>query len=187
MTFVATEINHIWKEYHDQLLDFIRKKVKNQPDADDILQEVFIKILSKIDTLKESEKLKNWLYQVTRNTIIDHYREQQKGKNIEVGFSDPEEDEHDNSSMKAAESWIGLYIDDLPENYKNAVVLSELKGCSIAEIAKDLNISYTNARARVHRGRLALKKNLTDCCTFHVDVYGNILDYYANPPECKKC
>lgn len=187
MTFVITEINYIWKEYHDQLLDFIRKRVKDHSEADDILQEVFMKILSKIDTLKDSDKLKNWLYQVTRNTITDHYRQQQKGKNIEASISFSEEDQDENTSMKAAESWIGLYIDGLPEKYRDAVIMSELKGQSITDIAQNLNISYTNARARVHRGRQALKKNLTDCCTFHVDVYGNIIDYHANPPVCKKC
>jgi RNA polymerase sigma-70 factor (ECF subfamily) len=187
MTFVTTEINHIWKEYHDQLLDFIRKKVKDSADAEDILQEVFIKILSKIDTLKDSDKLKSWLFQITRNTIIDHYREAQKGKKVDFTFSLEEDETTDNSSMKAAESWIGLYVNDLPENYREAVILSELKGLSIAKIAENLNISYTNARARVNRGRQALKKNLTDCCTFHVDVYGNIIDYHANPPNCKNC
>lgn len=186
MAFVTTEINYIWKEYHDQLLDFIRKRVKDHADADDILQEVFIKILSKIDTLKDSDKLKNWLYQITRNTINDHYRQQKKGKNTDEPF-DLLEDQDENTSMKAVESWIGLYIDGLPDKYREAVIMSELKGSSIAEIAKNLDLSYTNARARVHRGRLALKKNLTDCCTFHVDVYGNIIDYHANPPVCKKC
>lgn len=187
MAFVTTKINYIWKEYHDQLLDFIRKRVKDDADADDILQEVFIKILSKVDTLKDSDKLKNWLYQITRNTINDHYRLQQKGKNIEEPFDLQEEDADENTSMKAAESWIGLYIDGLPDNYREAVIMSELKGYSIADIAKNLDLSYTNARARVHRGRQALKKNLTDCCTFHVDVYGNIIDYHANQPVCKKC
>lgn len=187
MAFVTTEINYIWKEYHDQLLDFIRKRVKDQLDADDILQEVFLKILSKIETLKDSDKLKSWLYQITRNTIIDHYREQQKGKSVDTIFSLFEDEPDESSSMKTAEGWIGLYVNGLPENYRDAVILAELKGLSIAEIADKLNISYTNARARVHRGRQALKKNLTDCCTFHVDVYGNIIDYHANPPVCKKC
>lgn len=187
MAFVTNEINYIWKEYHDQLLDFIRKRVKDRSDADDILQEVFMKILSKIDTLKESDKLKNWLFQVTRNTITDHYRQLQKDKKLEEPLFFAEENHDENTSMKAAESWIGLYIDGLPEKYRDAVIMSELKGQSISEIACNLDITYTNARARVHRGRQALKKNLTDCCTFHVDVYGNIIDYYANPPVCKKC
>ena len=89
--------------------------------------------------------------------------------------------------MKTAEGWIGLYVNGLPDNYRDAIILSELKGLSIAEIADKMNISYTNARARIHRGRQALKKNLTDCCTFHVDVYGNIIDYHANPLVSKKC
>ncbi len=184
---VTIEINHIWKEHHDQLLNFIRKKVKNQSEAEDILQEVFIKILAKIDTLKETEKLKSWLYQITRNTIIDHYREKQRGKNIDISFHPFEEEPDESSSMKTAEGWIGLYVNGLPDNYRDAIILSELKGLSIAEIADKMNISYTNARARIHRGRQALKKNLTDCCTFHVDVYGNIIDYHANPSVRKKC
>jgi RNA polymerase sigma-70 factor (ECF subfamily) len=185
--FMTTEINHIWNEYKDQLLDFIRKKIKNNAEADDILQEVFIKILSKIDTLKDSDKLKSWLFQITRNTIIDHYREQQKGNKIDFILNPQEDEDEQNSAMKAAESWIGLYVEELPENYRQAVILSELKGLSIAEIADTMNISYTNARARVQRGRQALKKNLTDCCTFHIDVYGNIIDYHTNLPVCKKC
>ncbi|WP_167615463.1 RNA polymerase sigma factor SigZ [Maribellus sediminis] len=181
------EINHIWKEHHDQLLDFIRKRTKDPVEAEDILQEVFLKILDKIDSLKDSEKLKSWMYQIARNTIIDHFRLQKKeDKQLHYVTSEGDEPE-DNSSMKEAESWIGLYIDGLPENYKEAVVLSELNGLSIGEVAEKLNISYTNARARVHRGRQALKKSLTDCCTFHVDVYGNIIDYHRNAPVCKKC
>lgn len=181
------EINHIWKEHHDQLLAFIRKRTKDSDEAEDILQEVFLKILDKIGSLKDSEKLKSWMFQIARNTIIDHFRQ----KNLEdkqlPDFVLWEDESENNSSMKNAESWIGLYIDGLPENYKEAVVLSELNGLSISEVAEKLNISYTNARARVHRGRQALKKSLTDCCTFHVDVYGNILDYHRNTNTCKKC
>lgn len=181
-----TEINNIWKEYNSQLLNFILKKVKDSAEAEDILQEVFIKILSKIDTLKESEKLKSWMYQITRNTIADHYRLAQKGNKL-TDFQPIEEDFQEDSAMKEAESWIGLYINELPENYRQALILSELKGLSIAEVAENMNISYTNARARINRGRQALKKNLTDCCTFHVDKYGTIIDYYRNPPSCNNC
>ena len=157
-------------------------------EAEDILQEVFLKILAKIDTLKESDKLKSWMYSIARNAIFDHFRLQKKADQqlADLIYEEEEEPVH-NSSMKEAESWIGLYINDLPENYKQAIVLSEIKGMSIGEIAKTLDISYTNARARVSRGRQTLKKNLTDCCTFHVDVYGNIIDYHRNTDICKKC
>jgi RNA polymerase sigma-70 factor (ECF subfamily) len=180
------QINHIWKEHHDQLLNFIRKRVNDTDVADDILQDVFLKILSKIDTLKNTDKLQSWLYQITRNVISDYYRQQQKENKLTI--QQPElvfQDER--NAMKEAESWIGLYVRGLPQNYRKAVELSELEGKSIGQIAEELNISYTNARARVQRGRQALKKSLTDCCTFHVDVYGNVIDYQRKDPNCKNC
>ena len=180
------QINYIWKEHHDQLLNFIRKRVDDPDVAEDLLQDVFLKILSKIDTLKDSDKLKSWLFQITRNVIADYFRLKQKENRL-TDHPHDEEFTTDENAMKAAESWIGLYVQELPENYRKAVELFELQGRSIAEIADQMGISYTNARARVQRGRIALKKNLTDCCTFHVDVYGNIIDYYRNAPNCKDC
>lgn len=180
------QITNIWKDHYDQLLNFIRKRVKDKEVANDILQDVFLKILTKIDTLKSQEKLKSWLFQISRNVIADYYRQQQKeNKLIE---QKPETDfEEDLDAMSEAESWIGLYISDLPENYRQAVVLSEIEGLPIKQVAEQLGISYSNANARVNRGRNALKKSLTDCCTFHVDVYGKVLDYHRNTSDCKNC
>lgn len=126
------------------------------------------------------------MFQLTRNIIIDYFREKAKrsGKQPEDKLSATPEDEN---RMAAAENWIGSYVQALPENYRNAVVLYELEGKSIADIADKLQISYTNARARVQRGRQALKKSLLDCCTFHVDVYGNIIDYHRNKKKESAC
>lgn len=177
-------VNKIWKDYHDQLYAFIFSKVKDQSTSEDILQDVFVKTLEKIDKLKDSEKLKSWLYTITRNAISDHFRKIQKENFIIENFKNDEETKL--SAMKQAEGWIKLYIDVLPENYKVAIQLYELEGKSIDEIAKHQNISYTNAKARVQRGRKALKKKLTDCCTFNVDAYGNLIDYHKNPENCPK-
>ena len=67
-------IEEIWQEYHHKMLAFIQKRVSDKSVAEDILQEVFVKALTKIDTINESSKIQNWLYQITRNTIIDYYR-----------------------------------------------------------------------------------------------------------------
>jgi len=175
----------IWRENHDQLLAFINKRIKNKEESEDILQEVFIKILSKIGTLKDSSKLQAWVYQMTRNAIIDSIRKKKfqemedEVKDIEVAT--------DENAMNEATGWIGKYVDALPENYREAVILYEIKGLSQKEIADQLGISYVNARSRIQRGRHLLKKNLTDCCTFNVDVYGNIIDYHSRPKDCSNC
>lgn len=64
----------IWIEYHDKLSAFIRARVSDDVIIQDILQDIFIKIHSQIASLKEQTKLEAWIYQVTRNSIIDYYR-----------------------------------------------------------------------------------------------------------------
>ncbi len=64
----------IWNGCSNGLKSFILKRVGEPSLADDLLQEVFLKIHSKIDTLKDEAKLCNWIYQIARNTIIEHYR-----------------------------------------------------------------------------------------------------------------
>src|ERR1043166_5062645 len=69
---VSTE--HIWHTLHDPLLAFIRKRVADQESAEDILQDVFLKIHTNIATLRSEEKLESWVFQIARNLIIDYAR-----------------------------------------------------------------------------------------------------------------
>ena len=176
----------IWKEHHDLLLAFIKKRVKDTNEAEDILQDVFVKILSKIDTLKDESKLKSWIYQLSRNAIYDYFRN--KKQTDELADLDAEFEPNDlPHAMLEATSWIGFYVHSLPDAYREALVLYELEGLSQKEIAEKLNISYVTARSRVQRGRKILKKNLTDCCVFNVDAYGNIIDYNRRTASCNNC
>ncbi|WP_316365587.1 sigma-70 family RNA polymerase sigma factor [Candidatus Thiodiazotropha sp. CDECU1] len=67
-------IEEIWNHYHSNLLAFIQKRVNDKTAAEDILQDIFVRIQSRIDTLENRSKLESWLYQITRNAIIDFYR-----------------------------------------------------------------------------------------------------------------
>ncbi len=176
----------IWKEHHDQLLSFIKKRVKDADLSEDILQDVFVKILSKIDTLKDQAKLESWIYQLTRNAISDHFRNKKIAEDIDDVTVEPDPDDLP-QAMQEATGWIGFYVHALPDPYREALVLYELEGLSQKEIAERLNISYVNARSRVQRGRKILKKNLTDCCVFNVDAYGNILEYNRRKASCTNC
>lgn len=179
-------MENIWKEHHDQLLAFIKRRIKDDDESEDILQDVFVKILLKIDALKDQSKLKSWIYQLTRNAIYDHFRGNQNPKNVENINLESNTDDLP-QAMQEATGWIGFYVHALPELYREALILYELEGKSQKEIAEKLNISYVNARTRVQRGRQILKKNLTDCCVFNVDAYGNIIDYNTRPVSCRKC
>jgi len=179
-------IESIWEEYYDHLLMFILKKVPDKSTAEDILQDVFIKILSNIDSLIDSTKLKNWIFQITRNAIIDHYRKSKPSENISL-FLDNEDIDANDDVTKEVGSWIFPFIITLPEKYKEALILSEINGMSQKEMADHLGISHAGAKSRVQRGRTMLKEKLTECCIFHADKYGNIMDYSHNPDDCDSC
>jgi RNA polymerase sigma-70 factor (ECF subfamily) len=66
-------LNHMWEEFSGPLKSFIMKRVPSEADADDLLQEVFVKIHNNIEELKDDYKINAWVYRITRNTIADYY------------------------------------------------------------------------------------------------------------------
>ena len=117
--------------------------------------------------------------------LPDYFRK--KNKLEETSNYEETSDEQEQNAMNEATGWIGYYVDALPENYRDALIMYEMKGYSQKEIAEKLGISYINARSRIQRGRQLLKKNLTDCCVFNVDAYGNILEYNPRQQNCSNC
>jgi RNA polymerase sigma-70 factor, ECF subfamily len=179
-----TEI--IWNQFHLQLLEFIERKVKDKATAEDILQEVFIKIQLNLKSLKEDTKIQPWIFQIARNTVNDYYRKLKTGESLDEKF-DSVSDEHEGKVMKEVEDWLGGFIDDLPEKYRYAIIYSEIDRMPQKEMAEKLGISYINARARVQRGRKLLKNNLEMCCEFFTDQYGNVIDYRERQKNCNNC
>ena len=182
MNNTTKNIELIWKDCRDQLLRFILSKVHNRDLAEDILQNVFLKIIAKIDTLKNPAKLKSWLYQLTNNTIIDHFREKKQGELN--GCESILQDSEDDNINELVGGWILPIINELPDKYSEALILSEIKGVSQKELARKLGISYEGAKSRVQRGREMIKAKLMECCCFCVDKYGNVIDYQLRDENC---
>ena len=87
MTEKSIMTEQIWKNFNQQLLGFIKARINDQEVAKDILQEVFIKIHQKIDSIQDKQKITSWIYQITRNTIIDYYRKK-KQDTVELVLED---------------------------------------------------------------------------------------------------
>ena len=78
------EIKSIHNQFHKMLFSYISARVNNSDDAADILQEVFIKIAAKLNSLADGEKLKSWIFAITRNAIIDYYRKNANSKRADI-------------------------------------------------------------------------------------------------------
>lgn len=164
----------IWNEMNEQLFNFVNQKVKDSNLSKDIVQDVFIKVFSKIESLKNKDKIVSWIFQITRNEIINHFRKQNfNGSTKEI----PELKILDENLTTEFSKCMLPMINSLPEKYKEAIKLSEIDNVSQKELAELLNISYSGAKSRVQRGREMLKFSLQNCCTISTDKYGNVTDY----------
>ncbi len=176
----------IWNEYHNKLYRFIQNRVSDASIADDILQEVIIKVHSRIETLKDGNKIKNWLYQIARNTIIDHYRSQKQTQELSAEIANPEQNPIDKARQEIGTCLLP-FIQSLPENYRQTLTLSEMEGLTQKAVAAKLGLSVSGVKARVQRGRAMVKDMLLECCRFELDRKGKMIDYESKNDYCDKC
>ncbi|HET6559136.1 MAG TPA: RNA polymerase sigma factor SigZ [Prolixibacteraceae bacterium] len=174
----------LWERFADRLRRFIISKVKDEALADDLLQETFIRIHSKIDTLQDETKVQSWVYQVARNIIHDHFRKASPETHAEVPEIMEEEQEAD-EAMTATIRDMVLFMEELPEQDCQALCRVEFEGISIREYAEKAGISYTAAKSRVARARYKLSDLLMNCCHYEFDKYGTVISYH--PIKCCCC
>jgi RNA polymerase sigma-70 factor, ECF subfamily len=175
------EIESIYRQFRLELFHYIKSKVRTHEDAEDILHNVFIKIAANIGTLAEEERLKSWLFTVTRNSIIDYYRSNSRkplvvtsdDMNIEVML------ENDVDSTKGLDQCMGRLIALLPSEYRDIIVDSEIKEIKQKDLATKYSMAYPSMRSRVQRGRERLKQLFQDCCHITTDTRGNVLEAHS--------
>ncbi|HLX40850.1 MAG TPA: RNA polymerase sigma factor SigZ [Ktedonobacteraceae bacterium] len=185
---------NVWKTFNVNLKQFILKRVVDEDNAEDILQEVFVKIHTRIHTLRDQEKLPGWIYQITRNAIYDYYRAQRDIVALPESATVIAEETLNDSAIEELLPCIRDMVERLPTEYRQALILTEYDGLSQKELAGRLGISYSGAKSRVQRAREKLKTMLLDCCHFQFDRSGRVIDYQPRldccPPaeqECASC
>ncbi len=171
------QLEEILNQFNDQLKNFIKARVKNEALAEDILHEVYLKIHAGLGSVKRPEKIKSWLFQITRNAIIDHFRSEKKNEPI-LENTLFVENNFDIDPHKKIQASILEMIKQMPEKYRDALILTEYEGLSQKELAEKFGITYSAAKSRVQRARLLLKNMLFQCCHFEFDKYGKIIDYH---------
>lgn len=175
----------IWIQFEDKLRSFILAKINDRHVAEDILQEVFIRMHSNIDTLRDETKIQSWIYQITRNLIIDHLRKTSRpGQEQEAADHGCEEDQPDGFMDEALRDMINM-MERMPPEYCEALCLTEIEGMSQLEYANRIGISYSGAKSRVQRSRKMLKDMLMNCCHYEFDRYGTVMN--ISPLKCCCC
>jgi RNA polymerase sigma-70 factor (ECF subfamily) len=173
----------VWQEYHSRLRAFILSRISDDAASDDILQNVFLKMHTGLASLKDETKLKSWLYQITRNAIIDYFRSQRPTVDILESLPQPETESGEKVTQDLSQC-LQPMIQHLPEDYREAIILSELKGFTQKDVAKMQGISLSGTKSRVQRGRAKLKKMLAECCRLEFDQSGRLSGHEQKDGSC---
>jgi RNA polymerase sigma-70 factor (ECF subfamily) len=179
------DFGKVWDTYRKPLEAYIRRRMREKREAEDVLQDVFLKIYTGLDGLRDEQRLRAWIFRIARHAVIDHYRKESRlapltGKLAESAATD-EADANLNRELAAC---LRTLMGELPGKYREAVEWSDLEGLSQKELGDRLGMSASGARSRVQRGRRKLKELLAACCDVELDAFGNVLECIAKNPGC---
>ena len=164
-----------FKKEKTRLLDFIRKRVADKADAEDILQDVYYQLLESFNPIQPIEKISSWLFRVARNKIVDKYRkkkpvsftdhsfrtgDQEYSLNLQDLLYDDKnnpEEQHFNSLI-----WdtIMAALEELPEEQRSVFISNELEGIGFKELSEDSGVSVNTLLSRKRYAVLHLRKRL---------------------------
>ena len=184
-SFVETQdeeaFNEVVDRYADKIYRLALRITHNPSDAEDVLQEVFITLIEKLNTFRGDSRFSTWLYRVAANASYIHLKSERKyGSDISLGecascsedgalrgvemkdWSDrPDEVLLSREVMEIIEK----SVDELPVAYRVVFHLKDVEGLTNHEVAKITGLSLPNIKARVHRARLFLRDRLSDYLT----------------------
>jgi RNA polymerase sigma-70 factor (ECF subfamily) len=196
----TSDTEQIWLEFGERLRAFIARRVGSEADADDILQDVFLRVHRHAGAVQQRDRLVSWLFQVTRNAIADHYRAPERRRELPSdplrdpgcggghamgGIADGDADSPE--VRRELASCLRPLVAHLPPPYREAVVLVDLEGLPQKEAAARSGLSLSGMKSRVQRGRLALGGLLHDCCRIELDAGGRLADYQPRSDGCGPC
>lgn len=183
----------LWNTYSAELKSYIMKHVSDKHEAQDILQEVGVRLYQNTIRIKEVTNIKAWLFRVAYNLIVDHYREVSKYLLIgDIGeISVPDTFENENFNNETAECLLKL-VECLPLKDKEAIIESDYKGTKQSILSQKWGLSNSGGKTRVQRARKKLKAILFKCCEVKSDKTGNIIEIHQsdntqNELSCIKC
>jgi len=160
--------------HSDLLYNFALRMTNNAADADDLLQETYLKAFRFWDKYEQGTNIRAWLFRILKNSYINRYRKEAKEpdtvdydevKNFYSSIRDESADAND-----LQESVFGNLLDDdvasavaeLPEDFRTVVILCDIEGLTYEEIAEFVDCPLGTVRSRLHRGRKLLRARLLE-------------------------
>lgn len=173
----APELETLWRESSARLRGWFEQRTGSAADAEDLLQETFLRVHERLETLENAASVRAWLGTTARNVLLDHLR--RRGSGVTAVRADDElvsgpGPEPNLDGVVAG--WLQDFLRELEPADAEALVLVDLEGHTQRELAERQGLSLSGAKSRVQRARARLRARLEACCAFALDARGGILD-----------
>jgi RNA polymerase sigma-70 factor (ECF subfamily) len=183
----------VWREFHQRLRSYLRRRVANEADAEDLLQDVFTRIHENAHRFGELRSLTGWVYRIMRNALVDFYRSEgvRAGRFVAAEESDLDSNGSAEDAVNHARAELAACIEplltQLPPRYAAPLALTELTGATQKAAAEQLGLTSSAMKSRVARGRRKLKELLLECCHVELDRRHGIADFASRKTASCRC
>ncbi len=181
------DFREIYTTFQPKILGYLSRMLGGN-EAEDLTQEVFVKVDKALRNFRGESQLSTWIYRIATNTALDRLRSasfkqqeresilgdpasenltEPEDKNVWTGEKKPDTDQQ--LIRQEMNSCIREYIDQLPDDHRAVMLLSEVEGFKNREIAEILDVSLDTVKIRLHRARAGLKESLGNHCNFYLD------------------
>lgn len=173
-------VSDAWERHETELRGFLRRRVHSEAEAEDLLQEVFLRALRKKDGLCGVDNPRAWLFTTARNLLIDRLR---LAKEL-VPLPDdlPVEVEEDPPPVDGLSQCLPRALAELSPQDREAITLCDIEGITQQDYARRIGLSLPAAKSRVQRARRRLKAHLTAACQVRFDAAGQVEAFVPRPP-----
>ncbi len=174
----------VWRALSTDLLAWLRRRVPDDA-ADDLLQDVFLRVHERRGDLRDEDRIAGWVFRVARNAVVDWHRK--KRPTAALDAEQPSDDTPNDDSVRLRQTlarWTAATIEDLPEKYRDILKLTELEELPYKTVASRTGLSVSGVKTRVQRGRELLRAKLQRCCTITLDTRAGLLDVQPRRDCC---
>lgn len=171
----------LWTQFSGRLRSFVARRVPPGIEPDDIVQEVFVRVVRHLDGLRETDRIEAWLFQIARNAILDALRARRRRDSRTEPLETDVPVANDVEQIRGEAELTGCLspmVARLAEPYRTAIELTAHQGLTQTDAAKRLGMSTSGMKSRVQRAREQLRAMLLQCCVVQLDVRGAVLDYH---------
>ena len=172
-------LTNAWAAHSRELRGWLRQRVGSPAEADDLLQDLFIKALRQGDRFCDLHNARAWLFEVARNTLTDHLRVHRD--TVELP-DDLAQNVDDVDTVDVLTACLPRVLSELSAADREAITACDLQGMSQADFAKATGLSLSAAKSRLQRARLKLKALMSVACQVSLDDTGRVADFVPRDP-----